>query len=47
MSDTNRYRRVATSMAQRYGVDPEIFIRLIEKKVSLILLPKVQEASLD
>jgi len=32
MSDTNRYRRVATSMAQRYGVDPEVFIRLIEKE---------------
>jgi hypothetical protein len=32
MSETNRHRRVATEMAERYGVDPEIFIRLIEKE---------------
>ena len=47
MSDTNRYRRVATSMAQRYGVDPEIFIRLIEKESKFNPSAKVQEASLD
>ena len=32
MSETNRHRRVATEMAERYGVDPEVFIRLIEKE---------------
>jgi len=32
MSETNRHKIVAAQMAERYGVDPEIFIRLIEKE---------------
>tara|TARA_R100001224_G_scaffold73376_1_gene44926 strand:- start:853 stop:1497 length:645 start_codon:yes stop_codon:yes gene_type:complete len=32
MSEANRYKIVAAQMAERYGVDPEIFIRLIEKE---------------
>lgn len=32
MSETNRYKIVAAQMAERYGVDPEVFIRLIEKE---------------
>jgi len=32
MSETNRYKIVAAQMAERYGVDPEIYIRLIEKE---------------
>lgn len=32
MSEINRHKIVAAQMAERYGVDPEIFIRLIEKE---------------
>ena len=32
MSEANRYKIVAAQMAERYGVDPEVFIRLIEKE---------------
>ena len=32
MSDKNRYRRVASDMAKRYGVDPELFVRLVERE---------------
>jgi len=32
MQDTNRLRRVAAQMAERYGVDPELYVRLIEKE---------------
>jgi hypothetical protein len=34
MSENNRHRRVAAEMAKRYGVDPEIFNRLIAKESS-------------
>ena len=34
MSENNRHRRVASQMAERYGVDPEIFNRLIAKESS-------------
>jgi len=32
MSEANRYKIVAAQMAERYGVDPEVFIRLIERE---------------
>ena len=32
MSESNRLRRVAAQMAQRYGVDPELFVRLVERE---------------
>lgn len=32
MSESNRHRRVAAEMARRYGVDPEIFARLVAKE---------------
>ena len=32
MSEKNRYRRVASDMAKRYGVDPELFVRLVERE---------------
>jgi len=32
MSDKNRYRRVASDMAKRYNVDPELFVRLVERE---------------
>ena len=32
MSENNRHRRVAAQMAERYGVDPEIFSRLVAKE---------------
>jgi hypothetical protein len=32
MSKSNEYRRVAASMAERYGVDPELYVRLIERE---------------
>ena len=32
MSENNRHRRVASQMAERYGVDPEIFSRLVAKE---------------
>jgi hypothetical protein len=34
MSENNRHRRVAAEMAKRYGVDPEIYNRLIAKESS-------------
>ena len=34
MSENNRHRRVASQMAERYGVDPEIYNRLIAKESS-------------
>ena len=34
MSENNRHRRVASQMAERYGVDPEVFNRLIAKESS-------------
>ena len=34
MSENNRHKRVASQMAERYGVDPEIFNRLIAKESS-------------
>lgn len=32
MSENNRHRRVAAQMAERYGVDPEVFSRLVAKE---------------
>ena len=32
MSENNNYRRIATQMAERYGVDPEVYNRLIAKE---------------
>ena len=32
MSENNRHRRIAAQMAERYGVDPEIFSRLVAKE---------------
>ena len=32
MQDPNRFRQVAAQMAQRYGVDPELYVRLIERE---------------
>jgi len=32
MSKSNEYRRVAASMAERYGVDPELYVRLVERE---------------
>jgi len=32
MSNSNEYKRVAASMAERYGVDPELFVRLVERE---------------
>ena len=32
MSENNRHRRLAAQYAERYGVDPEIFTRLVEKE---------------
>ena len=32
MSKSNEYRRVAASMAERYGVDPELFVSLVERE---------------
>ncbi len=32
MSNSNEYRRIAASMAERYGVDPELFVRLVERE---------------
>lgn len=32
MSESNRLRRVAAQMAERYGVDPELFVRLVERE---------------
>ena len=32
MSENNNYRRIATQMADRYGVDPEVYNRLIAKE---------------
>jgi hypothetical protein len=32
MSENNRHRRVAAQMAERYGVDPEVFARLVAKE---------------
>ena len=34
MSENNRHRRVASQMAERYGVDPEVFTRLIARESS-------------
>lgn len=34
MSENNRHRRVASQMAERYGVDPEVFNRLIARESS-------------
>ena len=34
MSENNRHKRVASQMAERYGVDPEIFNRLITRESS-------------
>lgn len=32
MSENNRHRRIAAQMAERYGVDPEVFTRLVAKE---------------
>ena len=32
MSDSNRYRQVASDMAKRYGVDPELFVSLVQRE---------------
>ena len=32
MSENNRHRRVAAQMAERYGVDPELFTRLVARE---------------
>ena len=32
MSENNRHRRLAAQYAERYGVDPEIFTRLVAKE---------------
>lgn len=32
MSENNRHRRVAAQMAERYGVDPELYVRLIARE---------------
>ena len=32
MSENNRHKRVASQMAERYGVDPEIFKQSMEKE---------------
>ena len=34
MSENNRHKRVASQMAERYGVDPEVFNRLITRESS-------------
>ena len=32
IQDPNRFRQVAAQMAERYGVDPELYVRLIERE---------------
>ena len=32
IQDPNRFRQVAAQMAERYGVDPDLYVRLIERE---------------
>jgi len=47
MSEANRYKIVAAQMAERYGVDPEVFIRLIERESKFNPLPRARRVSWD